>query len=135
MEDTTSLWDHLARRLPPDTVMVGTADHGHCDIPPGGKNTLSWDLTERLGCWGDGRVLMFNGPAEQARLIAEQTNSRYVDAQLLRRWLGGGPPHPTRRPPNRRAASARTHSDLPRLPRGGDMVGHHGGITPHFELT
>ena len=94
LEDTSRLWEHLARRLPPNTVMVGSADHGHCDIPPGGKKRLTWDLTETLGCWGDGRVLMFNGPAEQARRLAEETGSRYVDPQLLRQWLGGGPPHP-----------------------------------------
>ena len=37
LEDTGRLWEHLSRSLPPDTALIGTADHGHCDIPHGGK--------------------------------------------------------------------------------------------------
>ena len=37
LEDTGRLWGRLARTLPPDTALIGTADHGHCDIPADGN--------------------------------------------------------------------------------------------------
>ena len=130
LEDTGRLWEHLSRSLPPDTALVGSADHGHCDIPPAGKMKLSWDLTEGMQCWGDGRVLMFNGPPEQVQRLAEQTGARFVEPPLLQEWLGGGPPHPELR--DFPTAALLAPEDTVVFPHylGGDMVGHHGGITP-----
>lgn len=90
----------------------------------------SWDLTESLRCWGDGRVLMFSGWAEQVRLLAEQTGSGFVDRQLLRRWLGGGPAHPGLSDFPRAGLLAPQDKVIFPAYLGGDMVGHHGGITP-----
>jgi len=118
--ESTRLWEHLRRRFPPDTVLVGSADHGHCDIPPGGKKRLSWDLNRAPEMLGRRPVLMFNGPAEQARRLAEQTGSRFVDAQLLRQWLGGGPPHPELEDFPTAALLPAEHTVIfPRLPRRG----------------
>ncbi|MDE0234777.1 MAG: alkaline phosphatase family protein [bacterium] len=130
LEDTGLLWKRLAARLPSDTVMVGTSDHGHCDIPPDGKMRLSKRLTEDMKCWGDGRVLMFTGPTTRVRQLADQTGARYVDAQQLREWLGGGDPHPQL--VDFPAAALLAPPDTVILPHylGTHLVGHHGGITP-----
>ena len=94
LDKTGRLWERLSRSVPSDTVLVGTADHGHCDILPDARIRLDTHLTRGLDCWGDGRVLMFRGPVEQIHHIAERTGARYIDARQLREWLGGGEPHP-----------------------------------------
>ena len=62
---TGRVWDRLASSLPPDTTLVGSADHGHCDIPQQGKIYVDNRLIGDMEHWGDGRVLIFNGPPEQ----------------------------------------------------------------------
>ena len=44
---------------------------------------LNWELAESMQCWGDGRVLMFNGPPQQVQCLAEQTGARFVDSPQL----------------------------------------------------
>ena len=65
LSQTGQAWEHFKRSLPYDTTLIGSADHGHCDIPPDGKNHLDENLTDGMQCWGDGRVLMFSGPLER----------------------------------------------------------------------
>ena len=62
------VWDRLAGSLPPDVGLVGSADHGHVDIPLGGKTTVDTSLIEGMEYWGDGRVLMFNGPLDRINI-------------------------------------------------------------------
>ena len=57
------------------------------------ENNTGHIWTKGLDYWGDGRALMFRGPDEQIRRIAERTGARYVDAGRLRQWLGAGHPH------------------------------------------
>ena len=130
LEDTSRLWGRLARTLPPDTALIGTADHGHCDIPADGIMRLGRRLIEGMECWGDGRVLMFNGSVEQIQHVAQRTGAQYVDADRLREWLGGGDPHPTLE--QFPTAALLAPPDTVILPDGlgAHMVGHHGGITP-----
>ena len=134
LEGTTRLWNRLSRSVPSDTVLIGTADHGHLDIPPEGKIRLGSHLTRGLDYWGDGRALMLCGPIEQIHRISERTQALYVDADQLRQWLGGGDPHPALEelpaaallaPPNTVILPQHIHPH---------ETGHHGGITPQEQL-
>ena len=130
LSQTARAWEHFRRTLPRGTTLIGSADHGHCDIPPEGRIHLDGNLTDGIRCWGDGRVLMFSGPLERIHRIARQTNARFVSAGELRRWLGGGPPHPALNefPTAALLAPAGTVILPGHLPS--DNIGHHGGITP-----
>ena len=131
VDEASRLWTRLARRLPPDTVMVGTADHGHIDIAAEGKLTLSKADTEGMRWWGDSRALMLSGPTERIEALSERTGSQVLSSRSLRRWLGRGRPH------------AQLESRMPDavllapdsagiFPKGMDSqkTGHHGGATP-----
>lgn len=132
---TSEMWERLARTLPADTTLIGSADHGHTDIGPDGRIYLDRELTDRIQCWGDGRVLMFRGRLWRVRRIARRTGGQFVDGEQLRQWLGGGPPHP--------ALSELPHAALLAPPGTvilpyylhGHPVGHHGGITPEELLV
>jgi len=131
MSGADQLWARLSIRLPPDTVMVGTSDHGHCDIPEEEKFILEKTDTEGLRWWGDSRALMLSGPSDRIGALAEKTGSRMIGAPMLRTWLGRGRPHPDLedRMPDA-LLLARDNTGI--FPRGMDSqkVGHHGGLTP-----
>lgn len=125
-----SLWKRLANRLPPDTAMVGTSDHGHCDIPPEGKFILDRTATAGLRWWGDSRSLMLSGPLNRITELADQTGSEVISVHQLRTWLGRGREHPdleSRLPEAVLLASPGTGI----FPKGMDTrkTGHHGGLT------
>ena len=124
------VWDRLAGSVPSHTGLIGSADHGHCDIQPEGKITLDQHLTEDIEHWGDGRVLMFNGPSDLIKQLADLTGAQYVDARQLRQWLGTGEPHPELA--DFPTAALLAPPGMVLLPNGigAHIVGHHGGITP-----
>ena len=131
MSGADRLWERLAHRLPSNTVMVGTSDHGHIDIPPDGKINLAKADTAGMRWWGDSRSLMLAGPGERIEELAVRTDSKLVHANELRRWLGRGRPHPeleSRMPDAVLIAADNTGI----FPKGMDTrkVGHHGGLTP-----
>ena len=130
LKETSRLWKDLTRSVPPDTALIGTADHGHCDIPQSGQMRLGTDLTQGMVYWGEGRVLMFCGPTDQIRRIAEQTGARFVNPDRLREWLGGGDPHPALEEFPTAALLAPPGTVI--LPQHiyPYEIGHHGGITP-----
>ena len=131
LSETGQAWEHLRRSLPPDTTLLGSADHGHCDIPPDGRIYLDENLTDDMQWWGDGRVLMFAGPLEPVQRIARRTGAQFVNAEQLRQWLGGGPPHRalTEFPTAALLAPPGTIILPQHLPSSN--IGHHGGSTPH----
>ena len=130
VDEAGRLWTRLARRLPPETVMVGTSDHGHFDIPPEGKLTLSKADTEGIRWWGDSRALMLSGPIRRIEGLAERTGSQILDPRSLRKWLGRGKPHPelAARMPD---AVFLAPDGAGIFPKGMDSrkIGHHGGVT------
>ncbi len=130
MTVASRLWERMAGRLPSDTVLVGTSDHGHFDIPPEGKIKLSRSDTEGLRWWGDSRSLMVRGPEERIEALARRTGSQIVSARTVRRWLGPGPAHPDleQRMPD---ALLLAPENVGIFPKGMDtrMTGHHGGLT------
>jgi hypothetical protein len=131
VDEAGRLWEGLARRLPPDTVMVGTSDHGHMDIPPSGKLVLSAADTKGLKWWGDSRALMLSGPTDRIEELAERTGSGLLTPHSLRKWLGRGKPHQDleSRMPDA-VLLARDGAGI--FPKGMDSrkTGHHGGVTP-----
>ncbi len=124
------LWARLAARLPPDTVMVGTADHGHRDIREENKLKLTRGDTKGIRWWGDSRSLMLSGPPDRIAALAERTGAEMVPKHQLRRWLGRGSPHPhlASRLPDA-LLLAPDHVGI--FPKGMDTkkIGHHGGLT------
>ena len=48
LSQTGQAWEHFRRSLPRDTTLIGSADHGHCDIPPMGRST--WTRTSPTAC-------------------------------------------------------------------------------------
>ena len=132
---TGRVWDRLAGSLPPDTGLVGSADHGHVDIPPEGKRTVDSRVIGDMEHWGDGRVLMFNGPPDRIRSLADQTGAQYVDADQLRRWLGVGEPHPELAVFPTAALLAPPGTVILPDGMGAHLVGHHGGVTPQELLV
>ena len=44
--------------------------------------------------WGDGRELMFNGPPDYIKHLADRAGAQYVNAERLREWLGAENPIP-----------------------------------------
>ena len=132
---TSQLWEGLARTLPDDTTLVGSADHGHTDIGSDGRIYLDRELTDHLRCWGDGRLLMFRGRLWRVRRIARRTGGRLVDTDQLRQWLGGGPPHPALRELPHAAVLAPPGTVILPYYLHGHPVGHHGGITPEELLV
>ena len=50
LSQTAQVWEHIRRSLPRDTTLIGSADHGHCDIPPKGRST--WTRTSPTACNG-----------------------------------------------------------------------------------
>ena len=126
---TGQAWEHLRRSLPPDTTLIGSADHGHCDIPPDGRIYLEENLTDVIQWWGDGRVLMFSGPLDPVHRIARRTSAQFVSAGQLRRWLGGGPPHPALNELPTAALLAPPETIILPQHLPDPNIGHHGGIT------
>ena len=52
LSQTGQAWEHFRRSLPPDTTLIGSADHGHCDIPRDGRIHLDENLTDGMTWWG-----------------------------------------------------------------------------------
>ncbi|MCE2526874.1 MAG: alkaline phosphatase family protein [Actinomycetia bacterium] len=124
------LWARLADRLPPETVMVGSSDHGHRDIPPEGRFIFDKAETAGLRWWGDSRGLMLSGPYQRIEALAERTGSQMILPEQLRTWLGRGKPHPEleSRLPDAVLLAPDNHG---LFPKGMDTrkVSHHGGLT------
>ncbi|MDE0132234.1 MAG: alkaline phosphatase family protein [bacterium] len=132
VEATNSLWARLARRLPPDTTLIGTADHGHIDIHPDGKFRLATSALRGTNWWGDNRTLMLGGPnaTAQATHIARRTGAQLLTTSQLQHWLGTGTPHPEleqRLPDATLLAPPATVIYPYNIPTS--MIGHHGGAT------
>lgn len=130
MSGAARLWERLADRLPPDTAMVGTSDHGHCDLPSEGKLRLDRRDTSGMRWWGDSRSLMLSGPLNRINQLADQTASELISVSQLRTWLGRGTEHPelaSRLPEAVLLASPGTGI----FPKGMDTrkTGHHGGLS------
>ena len=74
--------------------------------------------------------MMFNGPPDRVKHLADRTGAHYLDAERLREWLGVGEPHPELADFPTVALLAPPDTVILPDGMGAHQVGHHGGITP-----
>ncbi len=128
-----AMWDRLTSRVGERTVVVGTADHGHVDVPESMRTRLAPDAVRDGFVSEDGRVLFLHGPSAvtDGPRIADQYDGAWVETASGDSWWGDVPPDARfldRLPagivflPPLTAAFA-DHGN-PRL------IGNHGGLEP-----
>jgi hypothetical protein len=121
-------WSDLTAGLPEHAVAVGTADHGHVDIPPEGKVQL--DPPEGVILHGDSRCAWIAGDLEAARRMANDLPVRWVDRSEMTGWWG---PEPVDSVAAGRLPLAVLLADdgiaLHFPGNDTELVGHHGGLT------
>jgi hypothetical protein len=128
LETVGRAWTGLEAGLPSHAALLGTADHGHVDIPPEGHITVEPPDGVTIG--GDGRVLHLHGPDAAIAALAEGLPGTLVARADAGPLWGPGPFHPAfeERAPD--ALLFAGHGIAWLFP-GDDqpMVGHHGGLT------
>ncbi len=119
-------WSRLREGVPRDAVLVGTADHGHVDIPVHRRYRLPKELQADRILYGDSRVMFVLGdPIDDDAMPA--TWRPFAD---MSSWWGPPPKHEAfdeRRPSGALIADA-GHALLHRY-SDARLVGHHGGLT------
>jgi hypothetical protein len=121
-----SVWDELARGLPDETVLIGTADHGHIDFPAGRQVRIPKALEAGLTLYGDTRAMFVKGDGST---IAGEVPAGWLAFDEVADWWGPAPLHPRfheRAPDGVLLADdgyviLHTHSDK-------RLTGHHGGL-------
>ena len=133
MAEANVVWAKLTEQLPPDILLVGTADHGHVDIAEANKVRLSKADQEGHILYGDARAMFVRGDGASLASELPATWVPYADLQGM--W-GPGPMHEAfdeRKPDGVIFADdgyAIFHS------RSNDrLVGHHGGLTDAERLV
>lgn len=85
------LWERLARRLPPEAALIGTADHGHIDIPLQHQVRLTTaDQDDRI-LYGDTRTMFVRGDGAS---LADHLPATWVPRSEMEHWWGPGTHHP-----------------------------------------
>ncbi|NNL48295.1 MAG: hypothetical protein HKO76_08005 [Acidimicrobiia bacterium] len=122
-------WERLRQLLRSDVGLLGTADHGHVDIPPERQIQMAREDQAGRVLFGDSRVMFINGPPPEHDLPA--TYHPFADVSA---WWGAGPPlHPERFPDGVLVADD-GHAILHRF-SDKRMIGHHGGVTDAERLV
>ena len=122
-----AIWDRLVTAVPASVTLVGTADHGHVDIPAHRRIRLDEADERGLLLAGDARALYVTGDPTP---ILDRVPSRWVGLADLDGFWGG-------------AVEDRFRSRLPDgvvFPDDGwavltrymndRLIGHHGGLSP-----
>jgi len=124
----TGIWERIADRLPPVVVMVGTADHGHIDIPKDRQIRLAKaDHAERT-FYGDPRALFVRGDGAS---LADHLPAVWVPLAEMEGWWGPGKPHSrfAERVPDGALLADPGYALLHRF-ADDRLIGQHGGLTP-----
>jgi hypothetical protein len=120
-------WQAIAAALPAGAVMVGTADHGHVDIPKDRQVRLGKADHEGRIFYGDPRVTFVKG---EGASLAAGLPATWVPLAEMKGWWGPGKPHPTFAG---RAPDGALFADpgCALLHRFSDdrLLGQHGGLT------
>jgi len=121
------IWEAIAAALPPGVVMVGTADHGHVDIPRDHQVRLARADHEGRTFYGDPRVTFVKG---EGASLAAGLPATWVPFEDMAGWWGPGRPH---RSFSGRAPDGALFADhgYAVLHRFSDdrLLGQHGGLT------
>lgn len=121
------VWQAVAAALPPGVVMVGTADHGHVDIPKDRQVRLARADHEGRTFYGDPRVTFVKG---EGASLAAGLPATWVPFEEMKEWWGPGKPHPrfTERGPDGVLFADPGHALLHRF-SDDRLIGQHGGLT------
>ena len=123
-------WESMAARLPPDAVMIGTADHGHLDFQDEDKVLLNRETVGGLELFGDPRSLYARGDREAIARLESQIPATWHPLSDMKAWWGQGPDHSSlsERAPD--GVFLADHGKLI-LPRSMDrrLIGYHGGLS------
>ncbi len=121
------VWQAVAAALPPGVVMVGTADHGHADIPKDRQVRIGKADHEGRTFYGDPRVIFVKG---EGASLAAGLPATWVPLAEMKGWWGPGKPH---RAFAGRAPDGALFADpgYALLHRFSDdrLLGQHGGLT------
>ncbi len=123
-----AVWEGLAERLPDTVGLLGTADHGHVDIPA--EHRLDLTPPDGVVLYGDSRAVYVHGDSEAGEALAGEVPATWHPAAATEGWWGPGPFHPrfeARRPDGILLADPGYAFSFP----GNDAwtIGQHGGLT------
>jgi hypothetical protein len=123
-----TVWHGIAATLPRDVVMVGTADHGHVDIPPAHQVHIGKAEHEGRTFYGDPRALFVRG---EGASLAAGLPATWVPFEEMEGWWGPGKRHPrfAERAPDGALLAHPGHALLHRF-SDDRLVGQHGGLEP-----
>ena len=91
MQIVDRLWAQLVRRLPADATAVGTADHGHVDIPLDDQVEVPRPLQDGALLYGDARAMFVKG---DGGTLGEELPATWVPRADMEHWWGPGDRHP-----------------------------------------
>ncbi len=122
-----NLWTRLVSDVPTETVLIGTADHGHVDIQEANKVRLSKDQEQGRTLYGDPRAVFVKGDGAS---LATQLPAEWVPFADIADLWGAQPYHESfeeRRPDGILFA----HDGYALFHRRSNdrLVGHHGGLS------
>ncbi len=122
------MWERMVRRLPAHAIAVGTADHGHVDVPEDRRINIPKKDHDERDFGGDPRAPFVYGEVES---LAAELGVDFALRETMAHWWGPGTPHP---------GFAGRAPDGILLPRPGwvvfhkhadeRLIGQHGGLTP-----
>lgn len=121
------MWERVTRRLPGHAIAVGTADHGHVDVPAERQIRIPTAAHEQRKFGGDPRAVFVYGEGES---LAEHLGVEWLPLQAMAGWWGPEPRHPSfadRSPggillPPPGWSVLHRHAD-------DRLIGQHGGVT------
>ena len=121
------LWEGVAASLPPDAALVGTADHGHTDIPKDRQVRIDRPEHEGRTFYGDPRVTFVKGNGAP---LAAGLPAIWVPLEEMEGWWGPGKPHPwfAERAPDGALFADPGWAVLHRF-SDDRLIGQHGGLT------
>jgi len=121
------IWQAIAAALPAGAAMVGTADHGHVDIPKSRQVRIGKAEHEGRTFYGDPRVTFVKGDGAS---LAAGLPATWLPFEEMAAWWGPGKPH---RRFAERAPDGALFADpgWAVLHRFSDdrLIGQHGGLT------
>lgn len=128
VEFAAGIWSRIAEQLPDGVVMVGTADHGHVDIPGDRQLPIPEELQKDRILYGDSRVMFVKGDGAS---MCTDLPATWVPLSEMVDWWGPEPRHPAfdERAPDGALVVDDGYLLLHRF-SDSRLIGHHGGLTP-----